>query len=240
MKKHVFLAALCLTIIQATIFAQVGIKAGLSFTNLNTKSTFYPQFGYEPINHPSFNSKTKPQLGFIFNINLSDAVAIRPELLLSWRGCAMNGKVKEDLGSSSNYISYEAEIDLGYLEIPLNIVAKAQLGDNELQVFGGPYFAIGIIESGIARVTVEEVDNSTGMLLSVYGDEDEFYPFDYGETFDMGITVGMGYQFGERLLFSLALTRGMTDTYLGEHPFYDSTEDKIVWRSTTFSLAFLL
>ena len=106
------------TFIASTMSAQVAFRGGLNYSNVSVDSGG-PDFGND--------SKAGFHLGLQGNIGLG-GVQLRPALLYHLKG----GKA-EDNGATGN-------VNLHYLEVPLNLGLK--LGGDKLALIveGGPYF----------------------------------------------------------------------------------------------------
>lgn len=79
------------------------------------------------------------QAGIIGDIHLADFVSLQPGLLVTGKG----SKTQSGNPSDANY--YKATSNPIYIEVPLNLVLKAPMGDDTKFFAGaGPYLAIGV------------------------------------------------------------------------------------------------
>ena len=82
---------------------------------------------------------TSFQAGIIGDFNLCDFIALQPGLLVTGKG----SKTQSGDPADANY--FKATSNPIYIEVPLNLVFKAPLGDDTKFFAGaGPYLAVGI------------------------------------------------------------------------------------------------
>ena len=123
MKK--ILLILFLTLVSSTyLFSQIGIKAGLNYSKLNSKD---------------FETLSGFQGGVFFHFTLSKIVHLNTGINYSQKGF-----VKSTFDIYGSLIRKE-DIRLNYIEIPLNFAFHLKIGQ-EISLFAeaGPYLAIGI------------------------------------------------------------------------------------------------
>ena len=142
------------------------------------------------------------QLGVTADIQLATNFALQPSLLFSQKGF----KLEESGSYSANGItatySEKRTLKVNYVELPLNFVYTSG-GDHGLQVFAGPYLALGVggslpYESSINIPGVmNEKESGTGTIKfadqepsNMNGDEG------YVRRLDAGFNGGVGYRQG--------------------------------------------
>jgi hypothetical protein len=127
MKKLLFvLFALALFSISTQAQMQLGVKAGLNLANLSGDDI------------SDTDARTGFAGGLFFMYQFNDMFAIQPEAYYSMKGAT-------DKGSFEGY-SYEAELKLDYLEIPLLLKFLIPIKDSNVRptVFAGPSFGFNM------------------------------------------------------------------------------------------------
>ncbi len=103
-----------------------GVRAGVNFQNINGQ------------NAAGQNFSNKLKTGFNIGVNAEIPIApefyFQPGLLFSTKGA----KIKT-LSSDK-----DADLNLNYLELPLNLLYKAPLGKDNVLLGFGPYLAYGL------------------------------------------------------------------------------------------------
>lgn len=128
LKKTFF--AVCLTAFSSSLFAQIGVRAGITLPNQN-----FEQDGVEF----SFDNNLGLTLAAFFEIGISDNFAIQPELAFVQKGT----KTKIDfLGTTE-----ESKLRINYIDIP--VLAKLKFGNESIAAYvaAGPTFGYAITGS---------------------------------------------------------------------------------------------
>ncbi|HOW09442.1 MAG TPA: porin family protein [Bacteroidales bacterium] len=151
---------------------RLGIKAGVSLA----KGTYdYTEASLSTENLTGFHA------GLIGEVPLSDNVFINSGALFSMKGTKLN------------VMGMSVDFSVNYVEIPLNLAYKYDLGAVKLFGQAGPYAGVGIsakMKSGGEEETFE------------FGsDSDQIKRIDYGVNFGAGVEikkliVGVGYGLG--------------------------------------------
>lgn len=169
MKKVILVAILSMA--SVTMFSQTfGVKGGLNLSNW---------VGSDADN-------TKMQVGFhiggLMELPLSGNVYLQPELLLTQKGCKSEGASYRPL----------------YIEVPVNLMLKADVGTGKLTIGAGPYVAMGIAgkasEDGISIDLFKKIDVLDAAML---------------KRFDAGLGVNVGYEFSNGFLANLGTSFGL-------------------------------
>lgn len=169
MKKVILVAILSMA--SVTMFSQTfGVKGGLNLSNW---------VGSDADN-------TKMQVGFhiggLMELPLSGNVYLQPELLLTQKGCKSEGTSYRPL----------------YIEVPVNLMLKADVGTGKLTIGAGPYVAMGIAgkasEDGISIDLFKKIDVLDAAML---------------KRFDAGLGVNVGYEFSNGFLANLGTSFGL-------------------------------
>jgi hypothetical protein len=158
-----FVLVICLMLVFSNMQAQVkfGPKAGL---NLSTMTLSYMGVSIDPTILIGFN------VGVLSEIPLSGNLSIQPAILYSTKG------------SKFSVMSEEMQISPSFIEIPVNVVYKFDLGSIKVFLNAGPYAAYGI--GG-------KVDSGGESADIVFGTEetDDMKPMDFGLNIGAGIEI---------------------------------------------------
>ena len=148
--KTILSVALATILFSATATAQnvnIGIKGGLNITNLNDD------------NGTTYDSKIGFNVGLLGHIHLAPQLALQPELLYSLQG------------AKYTVSNVETNINLGYLNIPLNV---QYMFDNGFRLQAGPQ--IGFLMNAKSETNNVKTDIKDNL-----------------KTVDFGVTAGLGY-----------------------------------------------
>lgn len=142
------------------------------------------------------NANFKPgfQVGVVGDCSISEAFAIQPGLVFSTLGCT--GKEK----------GVKSTINLNYLQLPVNVHYKVDLGGTKLFLQAGPYLGYGLggkwIMKGVGASISETIKMGNG--------DDASY-----KAIDFGVGAGAGLQFGN-LQATVGYNIGLADIAPGE------------------------
>jgi len=167
-----------------SVSAQIyGIRGGFNLSNLMMK------YGGEKF---SDHLQMRPgfHLGPTIEIPLSERISIDGALLYSAKGV----KMKESESYMSSSYEYKSNTTLNYLELPLDLKAKVDVGN--IVGFGalGPYFAYAL--SGKTKDKMVVDGNSSSETTDIdFGDDGDLKRMDFGLGFSAGVEVGK-MQFG--------------------------------------------
>lgn len=159
-----------------------GVRAGVNFQNLNG----------EDASGDKYNNKIKTgfNVGVNAEIPLADEFFIQPGVLFSTKGAKMEG-------------SGDVKVNIGYIEVPVNFLYKADLGQGKLLMGVGPYVAFGV--TGKVKGDGEDVDiNFTNDVKLT--DLDEGYPM---KRIDAGGNLLFGYEFSNKFSVQLNAQLGL-------------------------------
>jgi hypothetical protein len=190
MKKILFTATLLIS--STLLFSQTkfGLKAGVNFANVTVKE----EGSSEEI---SPSSLTSYHLGGFAEIGLNKSIFFQPGLSLSGKGF----KIEESQNEGGDIISKKESLNLMYLEVPLNFLAKFDAGKGKFFVGAGPYFGYAI--SGKVKTeykfdfsgTVNDGSESESEDVEFGDKEDEWKPLDLGLNFSTGYELANGLFF---------------------------------------------
>ena len=170
--KKALLSVAALLIAGAT-FAQTkfGIVAGPSFSSYTYK-----------VNGDKETSSllTNFRAGLTADLQVADEFYIQPSLLYTGKGG------KEEV------FGFDTKTNVGYLELPINFMYKPEVGNGNLFIGLGPYFAVGLNGNRETVVNDAVVKNDIE-----FGDENgQMKRFDAGANFQVGYELPMGLNFG--------------------------------------------
>ncbi len=186
---------------------KLGAKAGLNVCNVN-----YADFeGFDTKWRPSFHVGATAEYG------LSESFALQFGLMYTRKGYTVTVSELTEMEGVPFQADVKIKTNLNYLEIPIQAVYKI----NKLQIYAGPYVAFGMggkakanlsVSSPLVPDVADELGSET-TLRPVFGKYD---PKDVPENegvynaLDIGLNVGVGYEFGPVLVnagYSLGLSK---------------------------------
>lgn len=190
----IFFALVIFMVAHVTGFAQIqlGVKAGFNMSNVMLKD--------ENGNRQSTNNTPGFHAGFIADINIASDIYFQPGLLFNTKGYEFDYALS-GLSLSLTETPY-------YIEMPLQLLYKPELGKGKLLVGVGPYIAYGIGGRWTAEVAAGNSSLSQKGKLIFKNDTDGAIldsssggSFDlaekqvYGKPFDAGGSILAGYEF---------------------------------------------
>jgi len=189
MKKRLLSLAAVLLLLPLALQAQMefGVQGGVNLQNLTGK--------YED------GDKMENDLTLCFNLGAFVRIPIAPDFYFQpGLQYAMKGAQQEmtltKATSDDNMVMH-----LSYIEVPLNILYKPQLGNGNLLLGFGPYLAYGI--GGKVKFQDEETDVLFKGDVSITEYDEQFCvkPFDAGANIFVGYELSMGlfFQFNTQL-----------------------------------------
>jgi hypothetical protein len=135
-------------------------------------------------------------------------------------------------GAKNSFGSIENKFRLTYLEMPLNFVYKAQVGDGYVMLGFGPYIGYGIggkaiFEEGSVKVETDvrfdkEVDSSDPLAAA------------YFKPFDAGGNIFFGYELPQGIFVQLNTQLGMVKI---NPEYYGISNDKTSIKNTGFGIS---
>ena len=182
-----------------------GVRAGLSFTNISERWDGKKPKGVN-------KSKFKPgfQLGAVADFSISDNLAIQPGILFATQGWV-------DKYSETGYSEKESW-NLNYLQVPLNVQYKINVGSMNLLLQAGPYFGYAFSGKYKEKVTEDgRTKKDEGKIK--FGTEDgKMSQIDFGLGVGVGLQfdnmqVGLGYNLGLKNLVNGGGTKDIQKNY---------------------------
>jgi hypothetical protein len=223
MKTKLFSISAVFILLTITLQAQIGfgILGGVNFQNINGKD----------------NNGNKLQngllTGFHAGVNVNIPVApefyFQPGLLFSVKG-AKNDFFSPPIKASGDLVT---TTKLSYIEIPLNLLYRPQLGNGYMLLGFGPYFAFGIggkENSEFGSISYKR-DVKFKNTVTNLGDllETAYY-----RPFDAGANIFFGYELSMGVFLQLNAQLGL----LKINPEYSwSTDSKASYKNTGYGLS---
>ena len=186
MKLNVLLIVLATTVFAFGAKAQnttLGVRAGLNFQNLNGKDDDGNKF--------HGRMKLCINLGFNAEIPVAEDFYIQPGILFATKGA------KDDTYRKVNN-------RLSYLEFPINLLFKPELGDGKLLLGVGPYIGIAI---GGSYTDANGHKTEYKFKGKITKEEDESAA--YVRRTDFGFNFLGGYELSSKLSFQLNAQLGV-------------------------------
>ncbi len=160
--------------------AKFGIKGGLNIANLS-------------VSGDSANPTTSPIIGFhvgaLLEVKLSDKIALQPELLYSTQGT----KFSLQLPIEENPVNVDAQIDFGYINLPLILKYYAS---NDFCLEAGPQVGFLTSAEATAKVSGRSATEDVKKLFN---------------TNDFGLNFGLGYNFNSNLFIQGRYNLGLSN-----------------------------
>jgi len=196
MQKRLTALALILFFNLSVIYGQdkpinFGIKTGMNigkFTPNKNSIDYKYKFGF--------------YAGGFMNISLQEKLEFQPELLFALQGSRVlvKGLNIPNFDFNGNPISnsntYDFEYEINELTISIPLIVKVFLG-NQFYLESGPQ--IGFI--------IERSLNSSQQILD--GEDDSFIIRESDDSFDFGVSLGLGYKVSERVNLNSRLYSGL-------------------------------
>ncbi|MBC7774110.1 MAG: PorT family protein [Phycisphaerae bacterium] len=193
-----------------------GIRAGVNFQNINGKD--------------GSGDKLENELATRFHVGVQADIPIAPEFYFQ------PGLLFTTKGAKNETINLEqpapSDLNISYLELPLNFLYKPMLGNGHLLLGVGPYVAYGIggkakFEGGGTTLTQDVKFDNTVTLPEVTEDY-------YVRPFDAGANLFVGYQFVNGLFFQLNTQLGLMNI----NPDFEGVpENDSAYKNTGFGLS---
>jgi hypothetical protein len=215
---------------QAQTTFSVGPRIGLNVSTIHLSA----DYGVPSTSRAGFEA------GVTSNIQLGH-FALQPSVLFSQKGYDSSGS----LPSYDSPVSYEEQVRLNYLTMPLNVAFTLGKNGQGLQVFAGPY--VGILRGGNYTRQIHAGGYLGGPAFdtevsgkvkpaSIVSDSDN----EYSRRFDTGLQAGVGYRLGGLQLqagYSLGLRNLATQYRAGGYTYNDTAYRNRAWQ---VSLSYLL
>jgi len=206
-KVSIILLAVFLTASYAHAQFTFGVRAGFNLTNVSESYD-----GEKPDKDERYKFTPGFQIGVVGDYAISDAISIQPGLLFAQQGA----KIGWDDDSDAKLV-----IGLNYLQVPINVQYKLDLGGANLLLQAGPYLGFGL--GGKLKFWDEKGKRVSDDDLKKLEDEDDWWKFKMGgdekkhdlKGLDFGIGLGAGVQFGA-IQVGVGYNLGLANMSFGE------------------------
>lgn len=201
---------------QGTDKMSFGILGGVNFQNLNGKDASGDKLENEMI------------LGYHAGVNVQIPIApqfyFQPGLIFSIKGAQNNYSV---LG-----VDFTSTTKLSYVEMPLNLVYKAMLGNGYFMLGFGPYIGYGIGGKVVTEGGDISLDQDIEFQNVVETTDDMTVP--YYKALDFGGNIFAGYEMSNGIFAQFNTQLGMVKI----NPEYKIlSDDKSIVKNTGFGLS---
>jgi len=201
---------------QGTDKLSFGVLGGVNFQNLNGKDMSGDKLENEMI------------LGFHAGVNIQIPIApqfyFQPGLIFSTKGAKNNSSI---LG-----VDYTTTTKLSYVEMPLNLVYKALLGNGYFMLGFGPYVGYGIAGKVVTEGGSISLDQDIEFQNVVETTDDMTVP--YYKALDFGGNIFAGYEMSNGIFAQFNTQLGMVKI----NPEYKILpDDESIVKNTGFGLS---
>lgn len=156
--------------------------------------------------------------GVIVTIPLAADIYLQPGLALSAKGS------KQEILENTFRIT-----NLSYLEVPLNLLYRPQLGNGHILLGAGPYFAVGVFGNQKDKSDGDEIGD---LKVKFKNSTDTDYA--YYKPLDIGGNILFGYEFYSGIFVQLNAQLGLYKI----NPDFDISDDKTSKKNIGFGLSF--
>ncbi len=203
LKKNIILVLTMLIIIaQAQAQVRPGIKAGFNLSNVFAE-------GVKTGDKKSYHMKPGFQFGMVVDWTLGNSLTLQPGMQFATQGFI------DKYTSNGDYVR---KFSLYYLQLPINVQYRLNLGEVDVLFQAGPYFGYGVAakQKSFKNGTKEDISDSYKTIEFGNSTTDELYnQYDYGIGLGAGIEYAnmqllVGYNFG---LYQMTLHKNVGQLY---------------------------
>lgn len=221
MKMKILTLSTVLILSSMAIQAQFGILGGVNFQNINGKNSSG--------NKLENGLMTGFHAGINVNIPISPDFNFQPGLLYTVKG-ANNEFFSLEVKASGDFTTTTR---LSYIEMPLNLLYRPQLGNGHLLLGFGPYIAYGISGKETTQLNSLSVERTVKFKNSV-ADWTDVVENAYYRPFDAGANILFGYEFAMGAFIQLNAQLGL----LKINPEYGwISDDETAYMNTGYGLS---
>lgn len=210
MKRYIY-SLIILAITSGVVSAQIkpGVQAGVNFQNLNGKNVSGDKLenGLMPGYHAGVN----------FLIPISPEIYFQPGLSFYTKGAVLK-----------SFIPTNPKVRLNYIELPLNILYRGQLGDNFILLGFGPYVGYAISGKVISGSSKESITFKNSLDVNTPGG------VTYMKAFDAGANIFAGYELSGGIYVTLDASLGLLNINPSDSRI---TNDKSALKNTGFGIS---
>ena len=225
MKMRLKYLTLSAIIILSTVAVQAqigfGVLGGVNFQNINGKNSSGDKLENGLL--PGFHA------GVNVNIPIAPDFYFQPGLLFSLKG-AKNEFFNPPLKAAGDYTTTTR---LSYIELPLNLLFRPQLGNGYILLGFGPYVAYGITGKETTQLNSISIERPVKYKNSVENWTD-LVENAYYRPFDAGANIFFGYEFSMGAFIQLNAQLGL----LKINPDYSwINDDQTVYKNTGYGIS---
>ncbi|NOX47178.1 MAG: PorT family protein [Chlorobi bacterium] len=231
------------TIAQVTFGPKIGL-------NLAKYSYSYKDSDLEP----DVKMRVAPMAGLAVNVQFSDQLSLQSGLFYSGKGTSYDLEKINFTDINGNTIDVNTEgywrTSTSYIELPANLAYGFPIGNNQLQIFAGPYVAYGITGQEKMDITIksggDSESNKAERKIKFKGtiDESDFEgdeEVEYQTALDFGLNFGLGFKTGPILInagYGMGFVN-LTPKWGGEEGSgYDNADRKFTNTVINFSVSY--
>lgn len=198
----------------------IGIQGGVNLQNLNGTDFW----GDKLENDLTFGFHG----GVSFNLPVAPDFFVQPGILFITKGTRR--EVLEAPVKAENSITNI--LNLSYIEVPVNLLFRPQLGDGHILLGFGPYAAYGIVGKMKTKTSSGTTERDVKFKNIVKTDDPSNVVYFRG--FDAGANIFFGYELFNGIFFQLNAQLGL----LKVNPEYEMlSNDKTSYKNTGFGLS---
>lgn len=168
-----------------------GMQGGISMQTFNGKDSNGDKLELNQV--PRFN------VGVVLEVPLVPEFYFQSGLLFTTKGAKSDNQF---LG-----LDMSAEYNISYIELPLNFVYKATLGNGQVFLGFGPYLAYGV--GGNVKYTIEGVSSEEKVEFTSEFESNNTSNWNNFKPFDYGGNLFFGYQLSSGILVQINTQLGM-------------------------------
>ncbi|HUR10876.1 MAG TPA: porin family protein [Flavitalea sp.] len=215
--KKVLMLLTVVTLLTATSKAQTGfaILAGVNWQNINGED--------ENGDKLNFDMATKFHVGILADVPIATDFYFQPGLVFRTKGAKYEETV---LGEK-----LKAKVNMGYIDIPLSLVYKPEVGAGHVILGFGPYVGFGLMgKSKFEGGGINEEQDIKFKSDVKPSDPDDVI---YFKRLDAGANIFAGYEFTPNIFVQLGAQLGLVDI----NPKYDGQKPDGKAKHTGFGLS---
>ncbi len=200
----------------------LGLLGGVNFYNMNGKDGDGDKYanGLLVGFHAGFNA----------NIPVAPQFYFQPGLVFSVKGS------KNDMGLIPVKASgdFSTVTKLSYIEMPLNLLFRAQLGEGYILLGFGPYVAYGIGGKETTEYGLNTFEKTVEFKSTVVS-SDNLLTTAFYKRFDAGANIHFGYETSMGIFLQLNAQLGLLD--IRPAYYWEDEDNKAVIKNTGFGLS---
>ncbi|MFA5971381.1 MAG: porin family protein [Lentimicrobiaceae bacterium] len=219
MKTKLFFTLIIFVFAATFAMAQTTDRSKISFA-------FIGGVNFQNLNGKAFNGdKLENDMLMGFHGGMNVQIPIAPEFYFQ------TGVLFSTKGMKNKSVESTSTTKLSYIEIPLNLVYRAALGNGFVMLGFGPYLGYGIGGKVITKGSSATVENKIKFQNIVEAGDPDLV---YYKAFDAGANIFAGYEMASGIFMQLDTQFGM----LNIHPEYkEFPVDKSITKNTGFGLS---